>query len=284
MIRFSMEDDLPQLHTLWQEAFLESAEDTASYFTMRHQHENMLVDVSGDEVTAMLSLLPVTLKSAGWAKKARYIFAVATKKNHRGLGISTRLMEEAHKLIKEEGGVAGLLVPAEESLFSFYQKRGYETAFFMDENRILPQQIQKPDAQDSLVDCAASEYFILREALCENNSLFVSWDVEALTYIKESFERSGGRMLKLKVDGRPSLAISAPYEGEVHLKELLCAPMDVTRCLALLHEEMKGKAYIVRTPAGRQGTGLARPFGMIHWLDEPMKLTGEPPYLSLAKD
>lgn len=284
MIRNPSDADLPQLQALWQEAFGDSEEDTAHYFKHRHQHENMLVFLSGNEVAAMLSLLPVKLVTPEKTEKARYIFAVATKKNHRGQGISTKLLEAAHQSIKSEGGVAGILVPAESSLFAFYEKRGYQTTFYIDEAKRNAKDLPSPHQEDSIEVCGAEDYLTLRDSLCKSNALFVRWGIEALTYIKSSFERAGGAMFRMSVNGKPALAVCAPSGNEVQVTELLCDKGFLDRCLALIHSQMKADSYLVRTPQGRQNKGFARPFGMIHWLKEPLESEGEPPYLSFAKD
>lgn len=285
MIRFPKDTDLPQIKALWQEAFGDSDEDTEFYFERRHRHENMLVLLEGDEVAAMLTMLPINLKAGKEGLKARYIFAVATKKSHRGQGLSTKLLEAAHEFIRSEGGAAGVLVPAEGSLFDFYEKRGYQTAFYIDEAVIPAAQLPKISTLDSVFDCSASEYLSSRENLLGDNRMYVKWDLEALTYIKDSLGMGGGRMLKLTIDKKPALAVCAPVNDGVMVTELLCEKSHITRALAQIHNLIRAERYTVRTPQGVLGEGEKKSFGMIHRLGTPvLDLDGQLPYLSFAKD
>lgn len=284
MIRHPSDTHLPALKALWQEAFHDSDEDTAHYFTRRHKHENMLVFLDGEAVAGMLSLLPMELVMGETRQKARYIFAVATKTEYRGRGISTQLLNAAHDLIAREGGAAAVLMPAEQSLYDFYQKRGYKTAFYLDERLCAAKDIPAISSGDSIKVCSEDAYLLLRDKLLKEGRMYVRWDSKALNYIRESYQIGGGQMYQLTVSGQPALAVCAPGEDVAQVTELLCRKEDLYPCLALLHSEMKAGNYLVRTPAGLQSEDSIRPFGMVHWLREPIKPHGAPPYLSFAKD
>ena len=61
-------------------------------------------------------------------EKLAYIYGVATFKKYRGMGIAGMLLGKAHSRLKEMGYDAAILVPAEPSLFPFYEKIGYKIA------------------------------------------------------------------------------------------------------------------------------------------------------------
>ena len=66
-------------------------------------------------------------------QKIAYIYAVATAKEFRGHGICHALMEHTHVYLKENGYAGAILSPAEERLFDFYGKMGYETCTYIRE-------------------------------------------------------------------------------------------------------------------------------------------------------
>ena len=117
MIGFAANAYSGQLKQLWMQAFGDSEPSTDYYFSHIHQNNRMLVDMEGQTVCAMLTMLPLTLYTAGKALPARYIYAVATQKAFRGQGRSTRLLQYAHTYMKQQGVAVSLLVPASDSLF-----------------------------------------------------------------------------------------------------------------------------------------------------------------------
>jgi predicted acetyltransferase len=142
MIRFATGGDRERLKKLWGDIFGDTPEMVEAYFAHRHRDENMLVETQGDDIAGMLTMLPLRLATPGKSFPARYIYAVATDTRYRNLGVSTRLLEHAHTFMQGRGEAAAILVPASPSLFDFYGKRGYKTAFSLDtvrfEDKNLP--------------------------------------------------------------------------------------------------------------------------------------------------
>lgn len=283
MIRHPEDKDLPGLRALWQEAFGDSAEETAYYFTHRHRHGNMLVYTIDDDIAGMLSMLPLELVSGSQVFKARYIFAVATKKSFRSRGISTELLESAHRMLLQEGCTAALLVPAEPSLFTYYGKRGYHTAFMVDQMEISGDDLMEVDVSGHVMPCSAGEYKALRDRAFAGSSLYARWDEDALRFIGRSVTDGGGAMLRLEFDGLTAAAVLEQREGFVRVNELVCAPDAWHRALALIHQQVKAPAYQLRLQEGHLGMG--REFGMLRWLSPAPELAeGSAPYLAFAKD
>ncbi|MBQ2720795.1 MAG: GNAT family N-acetyltransferase [Clostridia bacterium] len=71
----------------------------------------------------------------GWAD---YIFYAATSPEHRGKGLMGKLLTDTLSTLKTRGGDCAVLIPAERSLFDFYSKFGFETAFYIDQKEFLP--------------------------------------------------------------------------------------------------------------------------------------------------
>ncbi|MFQ5531470.1 MAG: GNAT family N-acetyltransferase [Candidatus Nanoarchaeia archaeon] len=56
-----------------------------------------------------------------------FIFRLAVRKNFRGRGIGSKLMEESERLLKEKGvkDVALFVESGDEELVDYYKRRGY---------------------------------------------------------------------------------------------------------------------------------------------------------------
>ena len=284
MIRQAQPRDLPQLISLWQEAFLETKAEAQFYFARRHEDQNMLVMASDGLVTGMLSMLPVSLRMQGRDWPARYVFAVATRTSHRQQGISSRLLAAAHEAMAAEGSVASLLVPATPDLFDYYGKRGYAPHFFADEVRVEAQEIEAWPLTGRVADCDATMYLKLRDRAFSACSPFVRWDERALAFIKVGNEASGGAMLQLSYKGKTAAAVCEVRGDVIRVTEFAGDKADWRIALSLIHRRFQAKRYLVMLPANPQPEGSRRPFGMIHWLGDLAPREDTVPYLAFAKD
>lgn len=284
MIRLARDADLAELALLWQEAFGDTAEETAFYFQTRHRNEYLLLQEDDRGINGMLSMLPLELSAGETRLSARYVFAVATRKERRGEGISTRLLEAAHGRAEEEGCAATLLVPAEPSLFEYYGKRGYQTAFLLDEISLTAQEIAMRAPSGQVSFCSAPEYKALRDKAFAGSSLYAAWGQDALEYIKTGAEASGGAMIRLNGEGLQAAALCEARGNIMRVSELALVSGTWQRAMALIHQEINADAYQLRMQQGCLRPGATRPFGMIHWLRKPLEISGSPPYLAFAKD
>ncbi len=283
MIRYAAKMDHPRLKDLWQEVFGDPKEAVDAYFALRHRDENMLVEAVEDTIAGMLTMLPVTLASCQRDFPARYVYAVATAPAFRNRGISSRLMDRAHLEMQKKGEAAAILVPATPSLFAFYGKRGYQTAFALDILR-LPAASLPPFPGNGLVEpCSPGDYARLRDAAFSGSRLYARWNISDIRYAMETFGEAGG-VTKLS-DGHGEGCAAWERQGEsVLIRELALAGMDVNTAVSLLNRQLGASEYTLRLMEGGFPGAETRPFGMIRWLIAEPELTGAPPYLSLALD
>ena len=113
---------IPSMRTLWQEAFGDDETFLDTFFETAYSPARARCIVEGGEVVSALYWFDVSLDS----KKLAYLYAIATRKSHRGQGLCRRLMDDVHARLKRNGYAGALLVPSEPSLFDFYAKMGYE--------------------------------------------------------------------------------------------------------------------------------------------------------------
>ena len=124
-IVFADREMIPDLKELWMEAFEDDREYVDFYFANRFARKNMLVMAAQGRPLSMVSLLPAYLHCARGRVKARYIYAVATKREYRRLGYAGRLLREGYERI----GEPFFLEPADARLAAYYRKIGFYDAF-----------------------------------------------------------------------------------------------------------------------------------------------------------
>lgn len=283
LIRFARPSDIPALKSLWQKAFDDTPEGTLFYFARRHLPPNMLVYEAEGQPVAMLTMLPVTLHFAGEARPGRYIFAVATDEGFRGKGLSTRLLEAAHQHMRDQGDAAAVLAPAEKSLFSFYEKRGYQTTFYADHALIQGEDL--PPYAGLCREATVQEHQALRDQAFAQSRLYVAWDEPALAYAMTSTRLYGGVTLYAQDGGMAGSALCEWLDDHrVRITDMALEGMLPLHLLAALHSRLQAKEYHLRVAEGLWPGADKQPLGMMYPLQPLPAAQGTPPYLALIKD
>ncbi len=125
--------DIPALRALWKEAFSDPDDFLELFFTRGFAPERALTVKEGENVLAALYWFYCSWED----NESAYIYAVATKKEHRGKGICRAMMERLFADMKKRGR-STVLVPAGESLRAFYAQMGYRNFGGMDEESYCP--------------------------------------------------------------------------------------------------------------------------------------------------
>lgn len=239
------------LRKLWQEAFGDPEETLDGFFaTGFSQDRHHCILENGIPVSALYWF---DCELGG--SKLAYIYAVATKKSHRGKGLARRLMDETHKILTNRSYAGAILVPGEESLFAYYEKLGYRAATQMHEFSCA-----WADMPINLRKIHATEYTRLRKALLPEDS--VVQDGAALDFL----ETQAGLYT-----GNGFLLAAAENNGALQAQEFLGDPALAPRILRALH-----------CPEGHFRTpGNGRAFSMLLPLQDDCPL---PRYFGLALD
>lgn len=124
IIDFPLEEQLPSLRRLWEEAFGDTEAFISGFFASAYSPERCLCASENGEVLSVLYWFDCSCRG----NKVAYLYAIATAAAHRGRGLCRLVMDRAHKHLKALGYVGVILVPGTAELFAFYEKIGYKTA------------------------------------------------------------------------------------------------------------------------------------------------------------
>lgn len=138
MISFAKKEDLPQIISLWDKIFSGEEEFSEYFFENIYNLENTLIMKKDEKIVSMLQMLPFK-SSFG---DITYIYGVATDENHRKKGYALRLMEKSFEISREKGQKYSVLIPAEQWLFGFYEKMGYNNVFYCKIEEIFNENIE----------------------------------------------------------------------------------------------------------------------------------------------
>lgn len=117
------------LKKMWQVCFGDEAEYINIFFENWFKEDNVLVYLHDGEPGAMMFLLECQLQTKGYTVPAQYIYAACTLENLRGKGIMKQLISAAKEAGLQKGAEYTALVPAEPSLFGYYEKSGFISSF-----------------------------------------------------------------------------------------------------------------------------------------------------------
>lgn len=233
--------DVPALAALWQTCF----GDPASYSEpiLTHPEIRTFAAYVDGTPAAMLCALPAALvDECGGEAPCAYLYAVCTHPAFRRRGLSSGLLAFAEEALRRAGFSCTALVPANEKLFEFYQKNGYQTVFYQKKYEI---------ASGGVADIrpiGAANYRALRELQLYDR--FVSFPEAMLALLPQRW--------RIETDAAVCCAAGAVQDGILHLQELL---PDVPEAAAALAAQLGCVRAEIRTPGG------AHPFGMAKALD-----------------
>ncbi len=170
--------DYPCVLALWQEAFGDSKADIDACLSLFSQHL-YLYKING-ELLSMQMRLPLSYGD----KKGQYIYAVATKKEARGLGLATKMLDAAKQQVDNNEVDFLVLVPAKSSLFDFYKARGFVAGSPINTLTLNGNCTNK---QIKITPVSPSIYFNLRN---KHLQPLAAWDTAMLTDIETLYGTS----------------------------------------------------------------------------------------------
>jgi ribosomal protein S18 acetylase RimI-like enzyme len=279
-VGFALPEELAALKYMWRVSFDESESGADFVFSRLQKPQNMLVLRVGSTPAAMLSIAQAGFGPGGTAKVA-YLYGVATLPEFRGRGCATFLLRHADSVLKRAGFSAAALVPENQGLFEFYEKRGYETAFRQNRAEVTAAELKESlKTPLTLLDISSPERFKeLRDRCAAENTLTVRWNEDYLEYILAESVFRGGGVFELNSAGASAAAVCHADGARLFVKEL--AFYGQNNAAKPVEEALL--ALLARFPAAEQYTLYLRediytpytnkllPFGMIKWYDDNIR-------------
>lgn len=147
---------IPQLLKLWKEVFGEYDGFWELFLDTAFQPDHCRCITEKGQVLAGLYWF-----DCGCGEdQIAYIYAVVTDPAHRGKGLCRKLMEDVHKLLRDQGYASVMLVPADAGLREMYRKMGYADCTRISEITCTP-----TDTPVTIRNIGTEEYAALRRKL-----------------------------------------------------------------------------------------------------------------------
>lgn len=142
--------DFPQLKKMWADVFGDSDAVINNFFENTAEAQNIFCAFCNGKPVSVLYAIDSTIAFCDDAYKAYYVYAVCTEKEYRGKGLMKALFDELEKTAKSRNVSYLFLVPAENSLFSMYEKIGFKVGFTYKERQVSVSACEMADAQEDL--------------------------------------------------------------------------------------------------------------------------------------
>lgn len=285
---------LADLKQLWQECFMDDMEYIDFYFHqvagMGESYDNILVTVIDKKPVSMLTMIPATIWIHGKRTNIFYIYAVATAKEYRKKGYAAGLLAYAYE-VAQRTNAALMLVPASETLFLYYEKLGFRSAFVIEKETIDRNQVEKTKINSgeksypfyTKEEIDDETYALLREtAFCKDGD--VSWKKEQIHYAWLENQYLGGKSYRITYSHVDYFLMGCPVEGTYYVREH-DLPVKIAKevFLDLAKEGNCDKISIKsKVCVSKEGSGSTKEsaYGMVFPKETPIKGG----YLGLALD
>lgn len=152
MIQFANIDTTPLVRTLWKTCFEDTEEYLDLHFSKKYKPQNTLLYFEKDTVVAALQMLPYTIRFYGKEIPFYYLAGLCTLPEYRNKGYMGELIKASLDVMKRRRIPICGLVPADDWLFNYYRKYGFETVFDPSENTIDLKSFIEKDLSEAYIE------------------------------------------------------------------------------------------------------------------------------------
>lgn len=185
LIRKGNPEEKEAIINIWQRCFGDEREYIEMFLREKQDEVTPVVCEKDGSLVSMLFLFPCSFRLSGEDFPAFYLYAAATLPEFRGEGIMGEMIEFSKAYAEEKGKEFIILSPAEESLYSYYNRFGFVPCFKSD--RIT---LSCSSRSDKLLPADASKAYKLRNTAFSDGVL---WDESAFNYAVKENEFCGGK-------------------------------------------------------------------------------------------
>lgn len=202
MIRYATRHDTNALKQLLKEVFDGSDRFIDMFFRLKFDGSNVCVYELEGQIVSMAFLLPATLLLKDGEHPATYLYACATRAKFRSKGYMKAVIDTVYADICRQNHVALLLMPAEESLYDYYTRCGFESYFYWDRHCYELRNFSwRNDCEEYAlhkIDAACYADFRRRWFLFEGT---VHWDMAHLQVLEKDTVGSDNGFYAVTADG-----------------------------------------------------------------------------------
>lgn len=132
-ITFATDKTKQDVYNMWKSVFGDDEKYVDLYFSDKYKNENTLLYIEDGKVVSSLQMWEYEFSYYDKKVPFYYLAGLATYPEARGKGYMKALIERSFEVMKERNIPLSILIPAEESLFYYYEQFGYVQVFYADD-------------------------------------------------------------------------------------------------------------------------------------------------------
>ena len=118
------------MKTIWELCFGDDREPVDGFYDICFSPEECYISKKHDTVLAVLHMIKCSVEAGGRKYDAVYMYAACTHPDYQGMGVMSELIEKAVESEKAKGVQLVLCVPANDELFGFYKRFGFDDGIY----------------------------------------------------------------------------------------------------------------------------------------------------------
>lgn len=191
VVEFANTSDFPQLMAMWRMAFADSDEYIQTFFDTMYKDGHAIVSREEGIAVACAYLLPCQLVINGHLYSTYYLYAATTHPSHRNRGHMSGILRMAEEVAVERGIDFIVLVPAEDYLFNYYAKFGYQVAFYSKIVHFTREELKGRALEPDLTDAFSLDLLRIRQE-CLGFGDYINWGNDGIKYAMYAHNASSG--------------------------------------------------------------------------------------------
>jgi len=246
-ISYSTHNDLPFVKKLWKNVF----RDTDAFINQFFYHlynDNILIAKIKYKIIAMAALLPATFVLEGKEYRMRYVYACTTDSFFRGKGIMSKILDKVFEEIEGRGEDGLFLLPANNALYDFYRKNGFQKFFYHDRQEyVFHDFAEKKNDLYQIQKISAEEYYYLRNSYLQNKNAN-HYPLSHFQFLEDDKINYPAKFYEILHDHKNiAIAFIEKSKDKILAREFLCKEFDMEMLYSIC-QQFKHSKIILHTP------------------------------------
>lgn len=237
------QDDYAQLVSLWQTVFGDNEETIRFFIENAVSPGDIFAERINDRIVSAFYLVDATLINGNNENKLKYLYAAATLPEYRKQGIMSRMIAYAADYLRNKNTEYIALCPADDSLYDYYGKLGFVSAFT---DRIFTIDSEKLESyKSSRYFNSNISYEDIRNYIPSHS--YLRFSVGYLDYARFSASRYGFEINAVFDDEDKVFIIGYKKDNTAFIDEAISADGNYNHILSVL-SDIECEKIVLKTP------------------------------------
>lgn len=222
-------DKKSDVRNIYSDSFSDTSRYVEMYFSRVYRDEDAMVRYVDGEAACSLLLQRYSMNFGQADVPVGYIAGAATLRRFRRRGLMSELVVEALLAARERGDYMVTLIPADDSLYFFYDKFKFTTVFYIAEKRYTSFHTFRYSKSYTPADVASPEAYAVFDRMMHDRKCCIQHTFPQYLNILADNELDGGKSVALadsETGEISALAFAAMRADRLVVKDLLAVDDD----------------------------------------------------------